>query len=292
MKSSYLDYAMSVIVARALPDVRDGLKPVHRRILFSAHESGFVAGKPYRKSARIVGDVMGKYHPHGDSSIYEALGAHGAGLVDARAADRRPGQFRIDGSRQARRDALHRSAAGARHQCAARRSRQGHGRFRPQLRRFGTRALGPARAISQSARQRRRRHRGGHGDQHPAAQPGRSRRRVPRLYRQWRDHDRRTDRDRSRPRLPDGCDHPRQGGRARRLSHRPRIDHRPLAPCDRGKSRRSPVDRPDRNPVPAGQERARREDRRGSEGKAGRGCQRHPRRIEPPGRPDRDRTEA
>ncbi len=73
MKSSYLDYAMSVIVARALPDVRDGLKPVHRRILFSAHESGFVAGKPYRKSARIVGDVMGKYHPHGDSSIYDAL---------------------------------------------------------------------------------------------------------------------------------------------------------------------------------------------------------------------------
>ena len=73
MKTSYLDYAMSVIVARALPDVRDGLKPVHRRILFSAQESGFVAGRPYRKSARIVGDVMGKYHPHGDSSIYEAL---------------------------------------------------------------------------------------------------------------------------------------------------------------------------------------------------------------------------
>ena len=73
MKSSYLDYAMSVIVARALPDVRDGLKPVHRRILFSAAESGFVAGRPYRKSARIVGDVMGKYHPHGDSAIYDAL---------------------------------------------------------------------------------------------------------------------------------------------------------------------------------------------------------------------------
>ena len=73
MKTSYLDYAMSVIVARALPDVRDGLKPVHRRILFSAQESGFVYNRPYRKSARIVGDVMGKYHPHGDSSIYEAL---------------------------------------------------------------------------------------------------------------------------------------------------------------------------------------------------------------------------
>jgi len=73
MKTSYLDYAMSVIVARALPDVRDGLKPVHRRILFSSHENGFTAGKPYRKSARIVGDVIGKYHPHGDAPIYEAL---------------------------------------------------------------------------------------------------------------------------------------------------------------------------------------------------------------------------
>jgi DNA gyrase subunit A len=73
MKSSYLDYAMSVIVARALPDVRDGLKPVHRRILFAAQEGGMVAGRPYRKSAKIVGDVMGNYHPHGDSAIYDAL---------------------------------------------------------------------------------------------------------------------------------------------------------------------------------------------------------------------------
>lgn len=73
MKSSYLDYAMSVIVARALPDVRDGLKPVHRRILFSAQESGFFYNRPYRKSARIVGDVIGKYHPHGDTAIYDAL---------------------------------------------------------------------------------------------------------------------------------------------------------------------------------------------------------------------------
>jgi DNA gyrase subunit A len=73
MKRSYLDYAMSVIVARALPDVRDGLKPVHRRILFSMHENGRDWNKPYRKSALIVGDVMGKYHPHGDASIYDAL---------------------------------------------------------------------------------------------------------------------------------------------------------------------------------------------------------------------------
>ena len=73
MKTSYLDYAMSVIVARALPDVRDGLKPVHRRILYACQEAGYVAGKAYRKSSRIVGDVMGKYHPHGDSAIYDAL---------------------------------------------------------------------------------------------------------------------------------------------------------------------------------------------------------------------------
>jgi DNA gyrase subunit A len=73
MKTSYLDYAKSVIVSRALPDVRDGLKPVHRRILYACQEAGYVAGRPYRKSSRIVGDVMGKYHPHGDSAIYDAL---------------------------------------------------------------------------------------------------------------------------------------------------------------------------------------------------------------------------
>ena len=73
MKRSYLDYAMSVIVARALPDVRDGLKPVHRRILHSMRENGYEWNKPYRKSARVVGDVMGKYHPHGDAAIYDAM---------------------------------------------------------------------------------------------------------------------------------------------------------------------------------------------------------------------------
>ena len=73
MKKSYLDYAMSVIVSRALPDCRDGLKPVHRRILYSMNESGYNYNKPFRKSARIVGDVMGKYHPHGDSAIYQSM---------------------------------------------------------------------------------------------------------------------------------------------------------------------------------------------------------------------------
>src|SRR5438132_6244592 len=73
LKESFLDYSMSVIVQRALPDVRDGLKPVHRRVLYAMNELGLVPGRPYKKSATVVGDVLGKYHPHGDSSVYDAL---------------------------------------------------------------------------------------------------------------------------------------------------------------------------------------------------------------------------
>ena len=73
MRSSFLDYAMSVIVSRALPDVRDGLKPVHRRVLYGMHEAGLQPNRPYKKSAATVGDVMGKYHPHGDQAIYDTL---------------------------------------------------------------------------------------------------------------------------------------------------------------------------------------------------------------------------
>lgn len=73
MKTAYIDYAMSVIVQRALPDVRDGLKPVHRRILYTMYEDGLTKDKPYRKSATTVGDVLGRYHPHGDSSVYDAM---------------------------------------------------------------------------------------------------------------------------------------------------------------------------------------------------------------------------
>src|SRR5210317_435089 len=73
MKQSYLDYAMSVIVGRALPDVRDGLKPVHRRVLYAMRELGNDYNKPYKKSARVVGDVIGKYHPHGDQAVYDTI---------------------------------------------------------------------------------------------------------------------------------------------------------------------------------------------------------------------------
>ncbi len=73
MRESFIDYSMSVIVSRALPDVRDGLKPVHRRILYAMNELGLVPGRPYKKSATVVGDVLGKYHPHGDSAVYDSL---------------------------------------------------------------------------------------------------------------------------------------------------------------------------------------------------------------------------
>ncbi|MFM7764340.1 MAG: DNA gyrase subunit A, partial [Sphingomonadales bacterium] len=73
MKTAYIDYSMSVIVSRALPDVRDGLKPVHRRVLYGMVELGLASNRPYKKSARIVGEVLGKYHPHGDSSVYDTM---------------------------------------------------------------------------------------------------------------------------------------------------------------------------------------------------------------------------
>jgi DNA gyrase subunit A len=95
-----LDYAeMSVIVSRAIPDLRDGLKPVHRRILYAMHETGNTHDKPYRKSARPVGDVMGQYHPHGDSAIYDALVRMAQELLHVAAASGRPGQLRLDGRR-------------------------------------------------------------------------------------------------------------------------------------------------------------------------------------------------
>ena len=73
MKTAYIDYSMSVIVSRALPDVRDGLKPVHRRVLYGMYDLGLTSGGQHKKSARIVGDVLGKYHPHGDTSVYDAM---------------------------------------------------------------------------------------------------------------------------------------------------------------------------------------------------------------------------
>src|SRR3989338_8712432 len=112
MRESYLDYAMSVITARALPDVRDGLKPVHRRILFAMQELGLTATAKTRKSSTVVGEVLGKYHPHGDASVYDAM-VRLAGFLDAISAHRWAGQLRFYRRRQCRRDAIHRSKDGA-----------------------------------------------------------------------------------------------------------------------------------------------------------------------------------
>ena len=181
MKTSYLDYAMSVIVSRALPDVRDGLKPVHRRILYACQEAGYVAGRPYRKSRRIVGDVMGKYHPHGDSAIYDALARmtqhwsmrvpliDGQGNFGSMDPDP-PAAMRYTEARLAKvanfllgdidKDTVD---------------------FTPNYDASRARAAGSPCPLPEPARQRRRRNRGRHGDQHPAAQSRRSARRLPRL---------------------------------------------------------------------------------------------------------------
>jgi hypothetical protein len=194
---------MSVIVSRALPDVRDGLKPVHRRILYSMHENGYEWNKPYRKSARVVGDVMGKYHPHGDSAIYDALVRMAQNFSLAAAADRRSGQLRLRRRRSCRGDALHRVPSGKGRAQAAGRHRQGHGRFPGELRQLRIRAGRPAGKIPEPSGQRRRRHCGRHGDKHSAAQSGRSDRCLHRDHGKPGDDAGRADADRSGSGLPD-----------------------------------------------------------------------------------------
>ena len=170
MRGSYLDYAMSVIVSRALPDARDGLKPVQRRILYAMHDMGMRAGTPYKKSARIVGEVLGKYHPHGDSAVYDAMarmaqdfslryplvdGQGNFGSVDGDA----PAAMRYTEARLAR--IAESMLAG---------HRQRNDRLERQLRRQPAGTGGAARFAAQLAAQRQQRHRSRHGHQHPAAQ--------------------------------------------------------------------------------------------------------------------------
>ena len=175
MRSAYLDYAMSVIVGRALPDVRDGLKPVHRRVLYAMHDLGLQPNRPYRKSAFIVGEVMGKYHPHGDQAIYDTLvrmaqdfslrymlvdGQGNFGSID----DDPPAAMRYTEARLARlatemlRDIEAETVD-----------------FGPNYDESSAGAAGAAGAVPEPARQRLLGHRRRDGDEHPAAQPGRGR---------------------------------------------------------------------------------------------------------------------
>ena len=170
MRSSYLDYAMSVIVGRALPDVRDGLKPVHRRILWAMHDAGHQPSRPYVKCARVTGDVMGKYHPHDSSSIYDAIArlvqpfSLRYPLVDGQ------GNFgSIDDDPPAAERYTECRLAQARDGDAPR-HRLRHGRLRAELRRVAPRAAGPAVPLPEPPRQRLGGHRRRNGDEHPAAQ--------------------------------------------------------------------------------------------------------------------------
>ena len=179
MQRSYIDYAMTVIVSRALPDVRDGLKPVHRRVIYAMYDGGYRPDRGYNKCSRVVGEVMGQYHPHGDSSIYDALvrlvqdWSLRYPLVDGQ------GNFGSPGRRPGRRAAVHGVPDGAAGHGDGPRHRPGHRRLQGQLRRQDAGAGRPAEPVPEPARQRLVRHRGRHGHQHPAAQPARGGRRGP-----------------------------------------------------------------------------------------------------------------
>ena len=149
MRTAYLDYAMSVIVGRALPDVRDGLKPVHRRVLYAMYEAGLQPNRPYTKSARIVGDVMGKYHPHGDASIYDALVRMAQDFSMRYHPRRRPGQLRLDRRRPARAMRYTRPVSRIADRDAAR-HRQGHGQLRARTTTSATRSRPSCRRASRT----------------------------------------------------------------------------------------------------------------------------------------------
>ncbi len=215
---------MSVIISRALPDVRDGLKPVHRRILYAMSELGLESNKKHVKSARVVGEVMGKYHPHGNLAIYDALvrlaqdfsvrlplidgqGNFGSVDGDPPAAERYT-ECRLAKVAMALLDDLDKDTV--------------------EFRENYDDAAGAERAagqVPQPAGQRRRRHRRRHGDQHPAAQPGRGDRRVPRPPRQPRDLHRRAVPDHSGARFPDRRPDPRPRRHPLRLPQGPRLHH-------------------------------------------------------------------
>ena len=221
MRSSYLDYAMSVIVGRALPDVRDGMKPVHRRVLYAMHDLGLQPNRPYRKCAFIVGEVMGKYHPHGDTAIYDTLarmaqdfslryplvdGQGNFGSID----DDPPAAMRYTEARLAR--------------LATEMLREIESEtvdFGPNYDESQSASRWRCRAVPEPARQRRRRDRGRDGDQHPAAQPRRGDRRRQGLHREPRDRPPGADEARQGPGLPRRRHDHGHRGDPRRLRVRP-----------------------------------------------------------------------
>ena len=263
--------------ARAVRDARveQRLEPALREV--RAHR---------RRGARQVPPARRLRHLRG-------AGAHGAGLLHALHADRRPGQLRLDRRRLGRGLPLHRVPAGAHLLGAAGRHRQGNGRFRPQLRRQGDGADGAADAHPEPADQRLLGHRGRHGDQHPAAQPGRGGRRGPGAARQSRHQHRRADRDHPGAGFPHGRHHLRPRRRAPGLPHRPRPrDHARAHPFRGHGKGQPPGDHRRRAALPGQQEEPARAHRRAGEREEARRHQRNPRRVRQVGHARGVRTEA
>ena len=229
MQRSYIDYAMAVIVGRALPDVRDGLKPVHRRVLYAMYDGGYRPDRGFSKCSRVVGDVMGQYHPHGDTAIYDTLVRLAQPWVMRAPLIHGQGNFGSPGND---------SAAAMRYtECRmaplalemVRDIGEDTVDFQPNYDGRSAGADGPAVALPQPAGQRLGRHRGRHGHQHPAAQPARGRRRRAVGARAPRRHPRgapgRAGRAGQGPRLPQRRADRRPRGHRAGPAHRPRLDH-------------------------------------------------------------------
>ena len=208
MRGSYIDYSMSVIVGRALPDVRDGLKPVHRRILYAMHDEGLRLQQEYSKCAGVVGEVLGKYHPHGDSAVYDAM----VRMVQDFSCATRSSTARATSapSTATRRPPMRYTEAvspGSPRRCWPTSTRiRSTSRPTSTTRRPSPRSCPPRfpnLLVNGSHRHRRR-----HGDQHPPAQPRRGHRRGDRADRGSRRTDRGADEDRQGSRLPDRRHHP------------------------------------------------------------------------------------
>ncbi len=250
MQQSFINYSMSVIVSRALPDVRDGLKPVHRRILYAMNELGLVPGRPYKKSATVVGDVLGKYHPHGDQSVYDALvrmvqefslryplvdGQGNFGSVDGDpAAAYRYTESRLTRVAIAMLEDIDKNTVN----------------FQPN---FDDRLQEPTVLPAQDpqpAGQRLVRHRRGHGHQHPAAQPARGGEGDRAADRQPRGRHRRPAQGRQGPRFPHRRVHLRPAGHQGGVRDRPGPGHHARPGPDRGEGIVGPLpDRRHRDPL-------------------------------------------
>ena len=242
MRASFLDYAMSVIVARALPDVRDGLKPVHRRVLYAMHEAGLQPNRPRLKSARVVGDVMGYYHPHGDQSIYDTL---------VRMAQ--PFSLRyplVDGQGNFGNIDDYPAAAMRYTECRLTRLATEMLRdidmdtvdFVPNYDESRREPSVLPVPLPEPARQRLVRHRRRDGDEHAAAPPRRGRRRGRAAHRQAGRERRRPHEARQGAGLPDRSDHRRSSGHPRRVPHRSRQDRHARPRARRGAPRRQERD--------------------------------------------------